>query len=80
MKTFFRIDEWYKNGSGSKFYFEQTETEAMAHVSGMSRVALAETEGQEHTTIVAFKAETCDMEGWDYSVSNSLTSNPEYFI
>ena len=65
MPTFFRIDEWHKSGSGSKVHFEKTAAEALSWTLGMNEATPEQTNGREHTTIQAFVAETCDMDGWD---------------
>lgn len=77
MATYYRIDEWNKQGNGSQIHFEASEISAMSWVSGMSEISAKETEGIEHTSIHKFEAETCDMDGWNNS--NAEQTSPIHF-
>ena len=64
MKNFYRIDVWYKDGSGSNFYFESTLSAAKTFVKGMKKISVDQTSGIEHTSITPFRAKTCNIYGW----------------
>jgi len=68
MNTFFRIDEWNRTGNSSTISFEETEAGAMSFTKSMSEISLGETEGAPHTSIQKFKADTCNMDGWNAQV------------
>jgi hypothetical protein len=69
MATFYRIDEWFSDETGSKTFFEESKEEALKYVSGFRQITAKEAEGIEYTSIQAFEADTCDWEG--FVASNS---------
>lgn len=77
MATYYRIDEWNKQGNGSTIHFEETKSGAMSWVSGMQEISPAQTEGIEHTSIQSFEADSCDMDGWNNS--NADQTSPTHF-
>lgn len=70
MTNFFRVDEFNAAHNSSRVFFYDAHSEALKHVTGFREVEACETEGQEHTTIQAFVAATCDMDGWNDAVEH----------
>ena len=77
MPKFFRVDEWNAQGNRSDIHFCETQADAMRWVKYMEESTPLKTEGEKHTTIQPFTAETCDMDGWN-SADHSQTEPTHY--
>lgn len=75
----FRVDHWYKDGSGSLVQYFEKLFDAEAEVSGMKEITAQETEGIPHTSITAFKAPTRDDNGWSLAIRYNFTSTPDHY-